>query len=99
MKLAWSVLLPTLLTISGFFVVVAGLVFKAHKSKPTTGSRGLIGEIGVVKQALAPEGKVFVHGELWNAKAKEPLEENTRVRVVGVDRLMLEVEPVTEQSA
>jgi membrane-bound serine protease (ClpP class) len=99
MKLSWGVLLPTLLTISGFFVVVAGLVFKVHKSKPTTGSRGLIGEIGVVKQALAPEGKVFVHGELWNAKSKEPLEENTRVRVVNVDRLMLEVEPVEEQPA
>ena len=96
MALSWGVLLPTLLTISGFFVVVAGLVFKAHKSKPTTGSRGLIGEIGIVKQALAPEGKVFVHGELWNAKAKEPLEEKTRVRVVKVDRLMLEVEPVEE---
>jgi membrane-bound serine protease (ClpP class) len=99
MKLSWGVLLPTILTISGFFVIVAGLVFKVHKSKPTTGSRGLIGEIGVVKQALAPEGKVFVHGELWNAKAKEPLEENTRVRVVKVDRLMLEVESVEEQSA
>jgi membrane-bound serine protease (ClpP class) len=99
MKLSWGVLLPTLFTISGFFVIVAGLVFKAHKSKPTTGSRGLIGEIGVVKQALAPEGKVFVHGELWNARAKEPLDENTRVRVVKVDRLMLEVEPVEEQSA
>jgi len=98
MKLAWSVLLPTLLIISGFFVLVAGLVFKAHKSKPSTGSRGLIGEIGVVKQSLAPEGKVFVHGELWNAKAKEPLEENTKVRVVKVDRLVLEVESVEEQS-
>jgi membrane-bound serine protease (ClpP class) len=99
MKLSWSVLLPTLLTISGFFVVVAGLVFKAHKSKPSTGSRGLIGEIGIVKKALAPEGKVFVHGELWNAKAREPLEENTRVRVVNVDRLVLEVEPLEEQAA
>jgi membrane-bound serine protease (ClpP class) len=99
MKLAWSVLLPTLIIISGFFVVVAGLVFRAQVSKPITGSKGLIGEIGIVKQALAPEGKVFVHGELWNATAKKPLEENTKVRVVNVDRLMLEVEPVEEQPA
>ena len=57
---------------------------------------GLIGEIGVVKKACAPEGKVFVHGELWNATARHPIEENTKVRVVKVDRLVLEVEPLAE---
>ncbi len=97
MKLSWSVLLPTIILISGFFVFVAGLVFRAQISKPTTGSRGLIGEIGIVKQALAPEGKVFVHGELWNATSTEPIEENIKVRVVNVARLMLEVEAVGEQ--
>jgi membrane-bound serine protease (ClpP class) len=96
MRLSWSVLLPTLILISGFFVVVAGLVFRAQVSKPTTGSRGLIGEIGVVRQALAPEGKVFVHGELWNATSKQPIEENIKVRVVNVARLILEVEAVDE---
>ncbi len=96
MRISWSVLLPTLILISSFFVVVAGLVFRAHVAKPTTGSRGLIGEIGVVRQALAPEGKVFVHGELWNATAKQPIEENIKVRVVNVARLILEVEAVDE---
>lgn len=97
MKLSWSVLLPTLMVVSGFFVLVAGLVFRAQRSKPSTGSRGLIGEIGIVKQTLAPEGKVFVHGELWNATAKEQIDEGIKVRVVNVDRLILEVEPVEEQ--
>ena len=89
-------LLPTVILISGFFVAVASLVFRAQISKPTTGSTGLVGEIGVVKKALAPEGKVFVHGELWNARAKEPLDENVKVRVVKVVNLILEVEPVDE---
>ena len=97
-KLSWSVLLPTILLVSGFFVVVAGLVFRVQVSKPTTGNRGLIGEIGVVKKACAPEGKVFVHGELWNATAREPIAENVKVQVVKVDRLVLEVEPLAEQS-
>lgn len=97
MRLSWSVLLPTLMVVSGFFVLVAGLVFRAQRSKPSTGSRGLIGEIGIVKQTLAPEGKVFVHGELWNATAKEQIDEGIKVRVVNVDRLILEVEPLEEQ--
>jgi membrane-bound serine protease (ClpP class) len=98
MKLSWSVLLPTLLLVSGFFVVVAALVFRVQVSKPTTGNRGLIGEIGIVKKACAPEGKVFVHGELWNAVARQPIAEDIKVQVLKVDRLVLEVEPVPEQT-
>jgi membrane-bound serine protease (ClpP class) len=94
MKLSLHVLLPTVILISGFFVAIASLVFRAQISKPTTGSTGLVGEIGVVKKALKPEGKVFVHGELWNARAKEPLDENVKVRVVKVVNLILEVESV-----
>jgi membrane-bound serine protease (ClpP class) len=95
-KLSLRVLLPTVILISGFFVAVASLVFRAQISKPTTGSKGLVGEIGVVKKALTPEGKVFVHGELWNARAKEPLDENVKVRVVKVVNLILEVESVDD---
>jgi membrane-bound serine protease (ClpP class) len=94
MKLSMQILLPTLIVISGFFVAVASLVFRAQLSKPSTGSAGLLGEIGIVKKALTPEGKVFVHGELWKARAKEPLDENVKVRVVKVVNLILEVEPV-----
>jgi membrane-bound serine protease (ClpP class) len=59
----------------------------------------LLGEIGIVKKALTPEGKVFVHGELWNARAKEPLDETVKVRVVKVVDLVLEVESVDESAA
>ena len=92
MQLSLQVLLPTVIIVSGFFVGVAALVFRAQLSKPSTGSYGLVGEIGVVKKALTPEGKVFVHGELWNARSKEPLDEDARVRVVKVVNLILEVE-------
>lgn len=90
---SWRILIPTLLVISGFFTAVAFLVFRAQLSKPRSGSAGLVGEIGVVKKALALEGKVFVHGELWNARANAPIEEGVQVRVVKVTGLVLEVEP------
>jgi len=95
-RLSWSVLLPMMLLVSGFFVVVAGLVFRAQVSTPKTGASGLVGEIGVVKRAIQPDGKVFVHGELWNATAKEPILEGTKVSVVKVDNLVLEVEPLNK---
>jgi len=94
MRLSWKVLVPTLMVISGFFVVISGLVFKSHLSKPRTGARGLLGEIGVVKEPILQEGKVFVHGELWKAMSKDPIEKGAKVRVVKVENLVLEVEPI-----
>jgi len=98
MKVSLQVVLPTIVIISGFFVAVAGLVFRAQISKPTTGSSGLVGEIGIVKKALAPEGKVFVHGELWNARAKGPIDKDAKVRIVQVVNLILEVEAVNQDA-
>jgi len=94
MRLSWHVILSTLVPVSGFFVVVAGLVFKSQVSKPKTGAKGLVGEVGVVREAIMPEGKVFVHGELWKATSKDPIKEGVRVRVIKVVNLVVEVEPV-----
>ncbi len=94
MRLSWRVLVPTVVMVSGFFVAVAGLVFRSQVSKPRTGDKGLVGEVGVAKSRLEPEGKVFVHGELWNAVAPGSIEPGAKVRVVSVDSLLLRVEQV-----
>lgn len=99
-RVSLRVVLPTLALVSAFFVAVATLAFRAQVSKPRTGVDGLAGEIGVVKHAIDPEGKgkVQVHGELWKARAGQPVAEGVRVRVVGVDGLVLEVEPEVAES-
>jgi len=96
MSVSWQVLLPTVLLIAGFFVVVTGLVVKSHRIKSKTGAEGMVGDIGIVKKALSPEGKVFVHGELWNAVSGVPIEEGAKVRVTQVENLVLTVEPETK---
>ena len=95
LRVSWQVFLPTVVIVSGFFVTLASLVFKAQVSKPKTGAKGLVGEIGVVKEDIMPEGKVFVHGELWNATSKNSISKGTRVRVIKVVNLVLDVEPVS----
>lgn len=92
--LSWHVLFPTLLTVSIFFIVIAGLVYKSQFSKPATGDMGLVGEIGVVKKTIDGTGKIFVHGELWNAKSNVIIPEGAQVRVIKVENLLAEVEPV-----
>lgn len=66
------------------------LVLRTRHVRVTTGSEGMIGEIGVGR----PDGKVFVHGELWNAIGN--VEPGKRVRVRGVDGLRVIVEPVEQ---
>ena len=98
MQVSLQVLLPTAGAVSVFFVSVAALAFKAHRAKPRTGKRGLIGEVGVVRESLEPEGKVWVHGELWHARSPRGAARGTRVRVVQVEEgLRLKVEPVEEK--
>ncbi len=75
-----------------------GIALKARRGKVTTGREGLVGEIGVARSALAPEGKVFVHGELWNAVASMPIEAGQHVRVTGVSELRLQVEAAEEHA-
>ncbi|MDL1964749.1 MAG: nodulation protein NfeD [Deltaproteobacteria bacterium] len=89
--LSWTVVVPTVVLISAFFVTVAGIVFRSQFSKPRTGEKGLIREIGVAKTDIKPEGKVFVHGELWNAISKDTIEQGAKVQVVKVVGLVLEV--------
>jgi membrane-bound serine protease (ClpP class) len=91
-SLSLQVLLGTVGAAGGFFVMVAALVFKAQASRARTGESGLIGETGTVKAALNPEGKVFVHGELWMARADPPIAAGARVRVKAVNGLVLDVE-------
>jgi len=98
-RLSWQVLIPTLVLVSGSFTAAAFLVFRSQRSRPATGPAGMVGEIGVVRKALRPEGKVFVHGELWIAVSPTGLEEGRRVRVTRVKGLTLEVEPAEDAPA
>jgi membrane-bound serine protease (ClpP class) len=74
-------------------VFLLRLVLKARELKVSTGSAGMIDEIGVARTALEPEGTVFVHGEWWNAVSDAPVAAGGKVRVVSLDGLKLRVTP------
>lgn len=75
-------------------VFLVGLVIRARRSKVTTGTQGLVGEIGTAQTPLTPEGKIFVHGEIWNAIASADVAKGEHVQVRSVDGLVLHVDPV-----
>jgi membrane-bound serine protease (ClpP class) len=96
MPLALSVLVPTVITISAFFIGVTTLALRAQRSVPKIGNEAFVGLVAEVVQDLSPEGKVFVNGELWNALADEPIPAGTRVTVVSVENLKLQVRRIDD---
>jgi len=74
-----------------FFIFAMGLVVRAWMAKPRTGEQGLTGEVGVAATDLANEGKVLVHGEIWNARSDSVIPKGERVRVLRVDGLWIHV--------
>jgi membrane-bound serine protease (ClpP class) len=76
-------------------VFLMSLALKAYQQKIVTGEEGLVGEIGVARTPLHPEGKVFVHGELWDAVSSASIAAGDRVQVRSVEGLVLTVEPAS----
>lgn len=75
-------------------VVLLRLAIKARRQKIVTGDKGMIDSIGTAQTDLEPQGKIFVHGEIWEARSDGKIAKGTRVRVREIDGLTLVVEPV-----
>ena len=86
-----KVLITTVTITAGFFFLIATLAFRAYLRKPASGSEGLIGMTGVATSRIAPRGKVFVHGEYWDAYSEEVIEDGEEVEVIGVKGLKIKV--------
>jgi len=89
-----------LVTITILAVVVCAVYVAVTSRRHKRGARGgvdLVGRAGTVERDLQPEGAVLVAGEVWPARTRSgralTRAECARVRVVGVGRHWLEVEP------
>jgi len=80
-------------------VFLMSIALKARANKVVTGVQGLIGEIGLTQSALSPQGKVFIHGELWDAISSANLPAGQPVVVRQVDGLQLRVDPAPSKQA
>jgi membrane-bound serine protease (ClpP class) len=98
LRVHWGTAIALALPFSLITVFLLSLAMRARRNKVQTGSEGMIGETGAAVTELAPEGKVFVHGEYWDAVSSRQVPAGARVRVTAIDRLKLTVEPIPEQT-
>ena len=83
----WLIALVPIL-IAAFFAFAINLIIRAHRRQPFTGQEELLGKTAKVREALDPEGTVFLKGERWQAMSEtgrvEPGEEVIITKVDGL---------------
>jgi membrane-bound serine protease (ClpP class) len=91
-RISWAVIVPTVGATALVFLFVVAAGVRALRSRPQLGAPGMIGQIGIARESLAPGGHVAIQGELWNALAEgETVDAGASVRVVDVNGLTLKV--------
>jgi len=77
-------IIPVALGVSLIIIFLVTLVIRAQARRAMTGREGLVGEAGRALEDFSGEGKVLVHGEVWEAETDVPLRRGEAVRVVQV---------------
>jgi membrane-bound serine protease (ClpP class) len=98
MRIHWATAIAVAVPFAAITLTLLTLVVRARRNKVVTGAEGMVGQLGSAITALAPEGKVFVHGEYWDAISRSPLPAGAPVRVISMEKLKLTVESVSERS-
>jgi membrane-bound serine protease (ClpP class) len=90
-SLEW-ITVVTLLTLTAVCSLLA-VAWRVRRRPVRTGAEGLLHERGIARSELRPSGKVFVHGELWEATAEQPVAAGEAVEVIAVRDMTLAVRP------
>ena len=96
LQISRAILYPTLALSVILSLGIVLLATRTRSLKKLGGIEGMIGETGLVKEALNPQGRVLVHGELWEAEADNPINEGERVQVDLVEGLRIKVSKVQD---
>ncbi|NMB76277.1 MAG: nodulation protein NfeD [Myxococcales bacterium] len=87
-----SVILPLTIAVAAIFLYIGYFVIRAQRRRIVTGEEGMLGLTGEARSEVnSREGRVFVRGEIWMARAAEPIPAGSKVRVVKIEGLLLHV--------
>jgi len=92
LRISWLVIIPTVGAMGGLVIFAVSFGVRALYRPPSTGAAGMVGQVGVVRSALDPEGQVLIEGELWRAVSQDgPVAPGEAVEVRAMDGLTLTV--------
>lgn len=74
-----------------FFIFALGMLIRSRRKRVVSGREELIGGIGTVTADFDGLGTIRIHSENWSARSDAPLQKGDKVRVTGMDGLVLTV--------
>jgi membrane-bound serine protease (ClpP class) len=95
--IAWGVIAGVAVVSGGLFTIMLTVAVRARRRAPVSGREGMIGTLGPVLTWSGHDGTVRVHGEVWSARARDPVSPGQQIRVVGLDGLTVLVEPAEKR--
>jgi membrane-bound serine protease (ClpP class) len=96
LSLSWITLLVAILGMAVAMIAGMPAMVRTRFSTPTIGREWMVGEVGTSVGPIAPDGVVTVRDAPWRARTNRatPIDAAEAVRVVAIDGLLLEVEPL-----
>ena len=96
-----QLIVPAMIAFAGIFLFLGRLALDAQRRPAFTGAAAMIAETGRAQTAIPAGGTGYVaaHGEVWIARATQPIDAGTPVRIVALDGLTLTVEPIAPGTA
>jgi len=97
LQISRAVIFATVAVCGGFFALVMFFVVRTQKRRFFSGVEGMVGERGTAVTDIHDQGRIFVHGEYWDAFSPEPITHGKAVQIVRVaENMRLEVKRVKE---
>jgi membrane-bound serine protease (ClpP class) len=94
LRISMTLIVTLTLFAAAVVVFLTTRVIRSHQERVVTGREGLVGEVGEARSDIHASGKVFLHGEWWEARSEEPIPQGSRVAVEAVEGMTLKVRKV-----
>jgi membrane-bound serine protease (ClpP class) len=96
-QISWTVIVPVIIATAAVSLFIVGMGVRALRRSPQTGTESMVGAVGVAKTALCPDGKLAIHGELWDAVSDTPVQPGGSAKVLRIEGLTLYVTPIFQK--
>ena len=91
LKVSLKIVVPVAIALGMISTFLVTSVIKAHRRKTISGAKALVGQTAQAKSNISNKGKVFIHGEIWDAQSKEKIKKGEEVLIEKVEGLKLTV--------
>ena len=89
LQISWAVIIPVVSMSALLFIITVTVAIRVRREKTDTGREGLIGKQAEARSDLDPTGRIFIHGESWNARSNEPIHKGEKVTIIDIEGLTL----------